>query len=286
METLKTLLLGIIQGLTEFLPVSSSGHLVLAKTFMGVEEAGMLLEVILHLATGIAVLYVFRKDVAAIITGWFSPDAAARKDSYVYSWWIILATIPATIAAFLFDKKYIEPLFDTSGGGTRPAYIASCMLFVTAALLFFSHYKNKKSEAEAEDGKLAGGGLTAAKALAIGIMQAVAITPGISRSGSTIAVALLIGVSRTQSGKFSFMLALPAIFGAALLHALKVESFGAIFTTNIIVGFIASLVVGIISLQLLLTFIKKGRLHYFGYYCAAAAAVSLICLTFLPQFSK
>jgi undecaprenyl-diphosphatase len=156
--------------------------------------------------------------------------------------------------------------------------------------LFFSSYKTKKklgdNVGQEEDGKLAGGGLTTLRVLIIGLIQAVAITPGISRSGSTIAIALLIGVSRAQSGKFSFMLALPAIFGAALLEARHVESFGAVFTANIIVGFIASLVVGIISLKLLLTFIKKGKLHYFGYYCAGAAVVSLICLTFLPQFAN
>jgi undecaprenyl-diphosphatase len=284
-EMLKTLLLGIIQGITEFLPVSSSGHLVLAQTFMGMEEAGMLLDVILHLATGIAVLYVFRKDIMAIITGWFSPDAAKRKDSYVYSGWIILATLPAAFVGVFF-KDFIDPLFDTSAG-TRAAYLASCMLFVTAALLFFSHYKTKKNGAEQDEGGvLSGGGLTALKALGIGLIQAVAITPGISRSGSTIAIALLLGVSRTQSGKFSFMLALPAIFGAALLEARHIESFSAVLTMNIIIGFIASLIVGIISLKLLLTFIKKGKLHYFGHYCAGVAVISLMCLTFLPQFAS
>ncbi|MDR2577600.1 MAG: undecaprenyl-diphosphate phosphatase [Chitinispirillales bacterium] len=276
METLKTLLLGIIQGLTEFLPVSSSGHLILAQTFLGVtdpHEAGgsaMLLEVILHLATGIAVLYVFRKDIMGIITGCVSKNALVRKDSLTYSGWVILATIPAAVVGVFF-KKHINVLFDISGGGTMPAYLASFMLLVTAALLFLS---SMKKSAGADEGKL-----TLMKVLAIGLMQAVAITPGISRSGSTIAIALLVGVSRTEAGRFSFMLALPAIFGAALLEARHVESWGAVLSLDIILGFIASFAVGIVALKLLLTFIKKGKLHYFSYYCVAAAAISLVCLT-------
>jgi undecaprenyl-diphosphatase len=277
METLKTLLLGIIQGLTEFLPVSSSGHLILAQTFMGAvdpHDAGgsaMLLEVVLHVATGIAVLWVFRKDIIGIITGCVSKDLSLRKDSLTYSGWVILATIPAAVVGIFF-KKYINVLFDTSAG-TMPAYLASFMLFVTAGLLFFSSRKRDSGA----DGKL-----TLVRVLAIGLMQAIAITPGISRSGSTIAIALLVGVSRTEAGRFSFMLALPAIFGAALLEArdvMKMESWGRLFTADMLLGFAASLAVGVVALKLLLTFIKKGKLHYFGYYCAAAAVVSIVCLT-------
>ena len=273
METLKTLLLGIIQGLTEFLPVSSSGHLILAQTFLGVtdpHEAGasaMLLEVVLHVATGIAVLYVFRKDIMGIITGCVSKDAILRKESLTYSGWVILATIPAAFVGIFF-KGYINPLFDTTQG-PGAAYLASFMLFVTATLLFLSSIKKTDT-----DGKL-----TLLRVLAIGIMQAIAITPGISRSGSTIAVALLVGVSRTEAGRFSFMLALPAIFGAALLESRYIESWGALLSINMIAGFIASFAVGIVALKFLLAFIKKGKLHYFGYYCAAAGVVSLVCLT-------
>ncbi|MCL2218923.1 MAG: undecaprenyl-diphosphate phosphatase [Chitinispirillia bacterium] len=281
METLKTLFLGIIQGLTEFLPVSSSGHLVLAQTFMGAGGTGesgsaMLLEVMLHVATGIAVLWVFRKDIAGIITGCVSKDTIVRKESLTYSGWIILGTIPAAFVGIFFNNQ-IEALFDTSKG-TMPAYLTSFMLFVTAGLLLFSSWK-KSNGAD-------GGKLTLIRVIAIGLIQAVAITPGISRSGSTIAMALLVGVSRTEAGRFSFMLALPAIFGAALLEARHVESWGALMTVDLAAGFIASLVVGIVALKLLLTFIQKGKLHYFGYYCAAAAVVSLALLTFFPPVSS
>ena len=118
--------------------------------------------------------------------------------------------------------------------------------------------------------------------MAIGLMQAVAITPGISRSGSTIAIALLVGVSREEAGKFSFMLAIPAIFGAALLDARHVSSIPPDMALNLVFGFIASLAVGVVALKLLLSFVKKGKLHYFAYYCVAAALISLACLTFFP----
>ena len=282
MELIKTVLLGIVQGLTEFLPVSSSGHLILAQTFLGMtdpHEAGgsaMLLEVMLHLGTGIAVLYVFRKDITGIITGCVSKDSLVRKDSLTYSGWVILATIPAAFVGIFF-KSYINPLFDTSQG-LGAAYLASLMLFVTAGLLFLSSMK--------KGGSIYDGKLTSMKVLAIGVMQAIAITPGISRSGSTIAVALLVGVSRTEAGRFSFMLAIPAIFGGALLEARHVESFKALFTADMVAGFTASFVVGIIALKFLLSFIKKGKLHYFAYYCIGAAVISLICLTFFPGLTN
>jgi len=318
MEVLKTFFLGVIQGLTEFLPVSSSGHLIIAETLMGggggaSEEASgsaMLLEVVLHVATGIAVLFVFRKDIFWIVRGWFSKDGAERKESISYAGWIILATIPAAVVGVLLNDQ-IDALFDTSKGSTA-AYIASCMLFVTAALLIFSSKSSKNNsgintnsintnDVNKDDVGTNGvstnsvnangintkgitiGGLTIIRALLIGVAQAIAITPGISRSGSTIAVALILGVSREESGRFSFMLALPAIFGAALLQARHIESWGALMSVDMIVGFIASFVVGIVALKFLLTFIKKGKLHYFGYYCVAAGVVSLAVLTFVKR---
>ncbi len=293
MEILKTLFLGIIQGLTEFLPVSSSGHLIIAETFMGAGSeqetcSATFLEVVLHVATGIAVLFVFRKDIISIIRGWFSKDSLEQKGALTYSGWVILATVPAALVGILLNNQ-IEYLFNTSNGSTA-AYITSCMLFITAALLIFSsRCKNNinangiTSDGVSHKGINIGGGMTTVRALLIGVTQAIAIMPGISRSGSTIAIALIIGVSREEAGRFSFMLALPAIFGAALLEARKIESWGSLMSIDVGVGFIASLVVGVIALKFLLTFIKKGQLHYFGYYCAFAAVISLAALTFIRR---
>ncbi|MDR3011840.1 MAG: undecaprenyl-diphosphate phosphatase [Chitinispirillales bacterium] len=267
---METLLLGIIQGLTEFLPVSSSGHLILAQTFLGMDtepDAGTFLAVMLHVATGIAVLIVFRKDILNIIRGCFSKDITLRKDSLTYSGWVVLATIPAMIIGLTF-KSFFDGMFDTSSGNA-PAYLTSLMLFFTAGLLIFSSKKEDSGN----------GKLTFAKVIIIGLMQAVAIMPGISRSGSTIAIALLIGVSREEAGRFSFMLSLPVIFGAALLDARKFKNWESVLTFDLVVGFIAAFVIGIVAIKLLLSFIKKGKLHYFGYYCATAATVSLVWLT-------
>lgn len=284
METLKMLLLGVIQGLTEFLPVSSSGHLVLAKTFLGVKEGGMIVEVMLHVATGIAVLVVFRRDIINLIRGCLSADKSVRKSNLAYVGWIILATLPAAFVGLFFDDQ-VEGLFDTSGGN-RAAYLVSFMLLVTAGLLFFS---SKKREAVTGNGGLINsginiGGLTVVKAVLIGVIQAVAIAPGISRSGSTIAMALMLSVSREEAGRFSFIIALPVIFGEAFLktlHLLRDDSIQSVLTPSLAVGFVASFVVGIVALKFLLTFIKKGKLYYFGYYCVAAAVVSLAVLTFV-----
>ncbi|MFP4164751.1 MAG: undecaprenyl-diphosphate phosphatase [Chitinispirillaceae bacterium] len=264
MELFKTVILGIIQGLTEFLPVSSSGHLVLAQHFFGIkQEQSLIVEVLLHLATGIAVLYVFRNDIIDLIRGIFSTDQLKRKDSLTYSGWIILGTIPAAFAG-VFLKDMFEGFFNSP-------LLASGMLMVTALLLFFSG--NRKDSP---------GTLTAWKVIAIGLIQATAITPGISRSGSTIAMALLIGVSREEAGRFSFLLSLPAIFGAALLE-MKGISAVSLSAASLIGGFTASLVVGILALKLLLTFVKKGKLHYFGYYCIAVALGSFAYITFFQH---
>lgn len=265
MELLKTVLLGIIQGLTEFLPVSSSGHLVLAQYFFGVKEQNLVVELLLHLATGMAVLVVFRKDIMNLIAGVFSPEKLKRKDSLTYAGWIIIGTIPAAVAG-LFFKQFFENQFGNP-------QLASLMLLVTAALLFFSSSRKEHQ-----------GTLNIWKVIAIGLIQAVAITPGISRSGSTIAIALFVGVSREEAGRFSFLLSLPVIFGAALLELRKIDSVS-ISTVSLVAGFLASLIVGIVALKLLLSFVRKGKLHYFGYYCIALAISSLAYLTFFQHSS-
>ncbi|MFW6245478.1 MAG: undecaprenyl-diphosphate phosphatase [Fibrobacterota bacterium] len=266
MEILKTVMLGIIQGLTEFLPVSSSGHLVLAQYFFGVKnEKSLVVEVLLHLATGIAVLFVFRKDILDLIKGVFSSDQLKRRESLTYSGWIVLGTIPAAFAG-VFLKDMFEVFFNSP-------LLASSMLLVTALLLFFSGSRKDNP-----------GKLTVWKVIAIGLIQATAITPGISRSGSTIAMALLVGVSREEAGKFSFLLSLPAIFGAALLEMRDISGIS-LSATSLVSGFVASLVVGILALKLLLAFVKKGKLHYFGYYCIAVALGSFAYFTFFQHAS-
>ncbi len=265
MELVKTILLGIIQGLTEFLPISSSGHLVLAQHFFGIKEQSMVIDILLHVATGIAVLIVFRKDILSLIAGFFSHDTLKKKESFSYAGWLIIGTIPAAIVG-VFLNDYIENLFNSP-------QLASVMLLVTAVLLFFSGSRKHS------DGKL-----TIWKVVAIGLIQAAAITPGISRSGSTIAMALLVGISREEAGRFSFLLSLPAVFGAAILELKDVDSVS-MSISSLIAGFIASLIVGVLALKLLLAFVRQGRLHFFGYYCIAVSLGTLAYLTFFQHAS-
>ncbi|MDG5815692.1 undecaprenyl-diphosphate phosphatase [Chitinispirillales bacterium ANBcel5] len=265
MELLQSILLGIIQGITEFIPVSSSGHLVLGQLFLGIEpHENIVMEVVLHLGTGIAIIIVFWKDILHLVKNSFSPDHQIRNEALKYNSWIIIGSIPAAIVGIGFK--------DTIDANFSNPYISASMLIVTALFLFFSSMRNNTE-----------GKLTLYKVIAIGIFQAFAITPGISRSGSTIAIALLIGVSRKESGRFSFLLSLPAVFGAGLLYASDITEI-TVSATSLFAGFIFSLVVGVLSLKLLLNFVRRGKLYYFGYYCAAVGVITLIYLTvFTPS---
>lgn len=256
MDYIISLILGTVQGIAEFLPISSSGHLVILQSLFGIKEGGLLLDTILHLGTALAVITVFRKDIIALITNPFGSDAAKRKTAVNNILLLIVATIPAAVIGVLFND-FFEALFSNPKA-------AGAMLFVTALTLFVSALR--KSD---------GGPVTLLKAIAIGFAQCVAIMPGISRSGSTIAVALLIGVSREEAGRFSFLLALPAILGAALLHTRKIETLDMPIGA-LALGFIASIFIGIISLKLLLQFVKKGKLYYFGFYCGIVGLLSII----------
>lgn len=258
MEYLIAALLGAIQGLTEFLPISSSGHLVIFQSLLGVQEGELLLDTILHLGTALAIFIVFRKDIAGLALNAFAGQVEKKKSAWAYIGYLVIATIPAGVAGILFND-FFESLFSNpqAAGG---------MLLVTATLLFIS--AARKSD---------GGEMTLLKAIAIGTVQAAAIIPGISRSGSTITIALLIGVSRTEAGRFSFLMALPAICGAALLQVRKIESLD-VHPLPVMLGFIISVITGIVALKLLLKFVQQGKLHFFGFYCVIVGLLGLIFL--------
>jgi undecaprenyl-diphosphatase len=258
MDFLTSFILGTIQGLTEFLPVSSSGHLVIGHHLFGFTGDNLLFDTILHLGTAVAILIVFRNDLLALARGFFSRDTDTRAHSLSYTGKIIAGTIPAGLAGVFF-KDHFELAF------ASPRF-AGAMLLVTAALLFISA---RRSNGAAP--------VTLGAALLIGVAQAFAIFPGISRSGSTIATALLLGVARPEAGKFSFMLALPAIFGAIVLQISDIETLS-IAPPVIALGFIASLAAGYAALKLLLHFVNQGKLHYFGYYCALVGVIVLLTM--------
>jgi len=256
MDYIIALVLGAVQGIAEFLPISSSGHLVILQSLFHIKEGGLVLDTILHLGTAIAIMAVFRNDILALITNPFSPDPQKRNSAITMIFFLIIATIPAAIIGVKFDD-YFEALFSNPRA-------AGAMLIVTSLILFIS--AARKSD---------GSKVTLIKAIIIGLAQAIAILPGISRSGTTIAIALLIGVSREDAGKFSFLMALPAILGAALLHARKIESLD-MQAGALGIGFIISIIMGIVSLKLLMQFVRKGKLYYFGFYCCVVGILSVI----------
>jgi undecaprenyl-diphosphatase len=252
-----TLILAVVQGLTEFLPVSSSGHLVLFGEAMSVGDAGLLMPVALHLGTLVAVLIVYRRDVRQVALGLFT---GAPRDALL----VAVATLPAVVVGFGL-RDFFAGLF--ASGRT-----AAVGLLVTGALLIVADGARRRTLREAASVK--GGGrtdLTVTDALLIGIAQAVAIFPGVSRSGSTIAVALLRGIEPLHAARFSFLMSIPAILGAAALEG------GAFLETTpsseglmlLGWGLLVAALVGWAALRVLIAFLNRGAFAWFSAYCAA-----------------
>ncbi len=258
---------GIIQGLTEFLPVSSSGHLTLFQYFSGSHniDVNMLADIALHFGTLIAVLFFFRADILPYFTpaGWRDPQR--RKMALL----IIVASVP-TAAIGLLLKKQFKTLFE------MPSLVAGA-LFVTGLILLLSEkLKARASQLEIAD-------FSYSRAVIIGIAQGLAITPGISRSGSTIATGLMLGLKGEDAARFSFLLMIPAVGGATLLEikdALEVGLPASIETTGILAGTIAACLTGFLALKLLVYIIKKQKLSYFAYYLFVVSTVSLVMINF------
>ena len=252
MTLLEAIILGIIQGLTEFLPISSSGHLVLGQYVLDIKLKGNSFEIVTHLGTLVSVLCIFWKEILSLILD------ITDKNNRKYIFYLILGTIPAVVIGF-GAKTYFSELFES-------VQLVSIALMVTGLILFYS--KKVKNNSFPIDAK---------KALLIGITQAIAIIPGISRSGITICTALALGMSGKNAAKFSFLLAIPAISGAGLLLALDPQS-GITFIplSSLIVAFISSFIIGYICLKWLLNLLESGKFHFFGYYCFMIGLIVLV----------
>lgn len=259
MSILNAIILGIIQGLTEFLPVSSSGHLVIAEHLLpGWQQTGIVFEIILHLATLLAVIIFFRQDLLQLIKSLYTKSFEARRQRYLLLM-IILATIPTGIIG-LAGKKIFVGLFerlDVVGG----------MLLITALLLWLAETPR------AQNGERNGG---LKDAVLIGITQGLAIIPGISRSGSTISVAMLLGIEPEKAARFSFLISIPAISGAALLNIKDISNLPAEQIPASLYGAAAALITGLLALKFLLMIIKKRRLRLFSIYCTIAGCGALV----------
>ncbi len=258
MSVFESLILGIIQGLTEFLPISSSGHLELGKAIFGSEAIGqesLFLTLVLHLGTALSTLVVFRKDIMDLLKGIFS---IKKNDSHTFMLKIIISMIPAVIVGLFFEKQ-ISALFD------KNLFLVGSMLLLTGIILFWAERVPKTI-----------GEVSNQKALLIGLIQAIAILPGISRSGSTIAGALIIGIDREKAARFSFLMVLPLIFGSIAKSLIDFKGVPEQFETiPIVLGFFASFITGIFACKWMIGLVKKSQLIYFSFYCFILGGISL-----------
>lgn len=260
MGLLEAFILGLIQGLTEFLPVSSSGHIELGKALFGdgnLDENALLFTLVLHVATAISTVIVFWQDIIEIIKGLFSFKWNAETK---FSYYVVLSMIPAGLVG-LTMKDWIEEFF-----GGRILFVGSMLLLTGFVLYVSDRVKGKNKE------------LNGVNVLVIGIAQAIAIMPGISRSGSTIATGVMLGVDREKVARFSFLMVLPLIFGAMASEVM--DSKGALaadpnmfWPTTI--GFMAALVSGYLACKWMIAIVKRSQLKYFSYYCWVVGIVAI-----------
>lgn len=263
MDWIEALVLGIVQGLTEYLPVSSSGHLAIGSALFGIEgEENLAFTILVHVATVLSTLVVLWKEIAWIFRGLlrFQWNEETR-----YALNIIISMIPIGIVGVFF-KDYVEEVF---GSGLA---IVGSMLIVTALLLAFAYYAKPRTKEN----------ISPLDAFIIGVAQACAVMPGLSRSGSTIATGLLLGNKKESMAQFSFIMVIPPILGEALLDVLKAVggeadmAAGETSTVALIVGFLAAFVSGCLACRLMTNIVKKGKLIYFAIYCAIVGAVTLV----------
>ncbi len=251
MDTFHAILLGLIQGLTEFLPVSSSGHLAIAQHFLpGFEQPGLLFDVLLHFATTMAVVIYFRTDIWQLLTCFFRSDPYAVDDRHTF-WMIILGSIPTAVIG-LSGKDFFEGLFEN-------LLVIGCMLLLTALLLIVAEKARKDGRSLAQ--------LKVNDALLVGVVQGLAIIPGISRSGSTIACLLLRGIDGEAAAKFSFLLALPAIFGAMLLSLKDLQQISNSDLPAYCLGALIAFGSGLFAIRWLMNVVRRRRLVSFAIYC-------------------
>ena len=265
MDWIQALILGIIQGLTEYLPVSSSGHLAIGQAIFGMDngEDNLMFTVAVHVATVLSTLVVLWKEIAWILKGLFKFEMNAET-KYVLN--IIVSMIPVGIVGVFF-KDQVEEIF-----GSGLLVVGFCLL-ITASLLIFSYYASPRQKEN----------ISWKDALIIGIAQAVAVLPGVSRSGSTIATGLMLGNKKEKLAQFSFLMVIPPILGEALLDVLKAMKgeavMGSIEALPLAVGFLAAFISGCLACKLMINLVKRGKLIYFGVYCAILG--SFVILTYI-----
>ena len=261
MTIIESIILGAVQGLTEFLPVSSSGHLQIAKALLGVEiEENLAFDVTLHAATVLSTIVILWPEVKRLIVGIFSRHFNAEQ-AYILK--LILSMIPIGIVGFAL-KDYLDAMLESP----YILAIVGGMLLFTAALLAFAYYARPRQKEE----------ISYRDAFIIGIGQAIAAMPGLSRSGTTIATGLLLGNKKESMAQFSFLMVLAPILGEMFLNILDGEvAFASIGVVPMLAGFISAFVVGCLACKFMINIVKRGKLIWFAVYCAVAGIVSIIC---------
>lgn len=275
MNTLQALIMGLLQGLTEYLPVSSSGHLTIASEFFGIDgESNMTFTIAVHMATVLSTLVILGSEIGKILKGMcnpLSPRSLKGNGTFLnrlnpdqrYVLNILVSMIPIGIVGVFFKDK-VEEIF-----GSGLLVVGICLL-LTAALLTFSYLARPRQREN----------ISLGHAFIIGLAQAVAVLPGLSRSGSTIATGLLLGNKKEKLAQFSFLMVIPPILGEALLDVLKMvkgeEATGGIDTLPLIVGFVAAFISGCAACKWMIGIVKKGKLIYFAYYCTIVGVASIV----------
>ncbi|EKD33045.1 MAG: hypothetical protein ACD_76C00099G0004 [uncultured bacterium] len=255
MTIIQSIILGLVQGITEFLPISSSGHLLLLPKLFNWPESGLVFDVAMHLATLLAVVWVFRSDLLEIIKG---KNIRLAK-------LMVVASVPIAIIGF-----FIKDLVDI----VRNSQTAIAMLIVFGLVLMFADMYSRKSNAQTDKNNV-----SYARALVIGLAQVISLIPGVSRSGATISAGLFAGLDRVNAAKFSFLISIPAIFGAGLVTVFDVFQSGeSIEWVPIFAGFVSALVFGSIAINLLLKFVQKNSYSVFVWYRIAFAVISALII--------
>ena len=272
MNWLQALLLGLVQGLTEFLPVSSSGHLMIVKELLGVDSEGFLdFTVTVHLATVLSTIVVFWKPICKLLSGFFKFKYNEETD-YIFK--IVVSMIPVALVGFLLKDK-VEALF-----GDSLTTVAVCLL-ITAALLLLSDLFGKRSTGKEDGDNGHRNGISYLQAFLVGVGQACAVAPGLSRSGTTIATGLLCGVKRSVMAQFSFLMVLVPILGEQFLDILKAVADeaplgGGLSPACLVAGFIAAFLAGLFACKAMVALVRRAKLGWFALYCVIVAVLIFI----------
>ncbi len=285
MTILEAIILGAVQGATEFLPISSSGHLVLGNRLLGLNEPNLLFDIVLHVGTLVAVMGYYRRDIWAVVRDLYvgvtsgvrekSLDAFLSGEGSRLAVLVVLASIPTAILGLMLER-----VLDPEGGERLVTASVVCGILIVNGCMLFSNRWLMDREVSDRGGRWTLWGVTPLVALGIGLIQGIAVLPGVSRSGATITLALLLGVSRNEAARFSFLLSIPAILGALVLK-LDVDLFAnadAATVLPFLTGAAAAAAVGLVCLMWLVKLLRDARFHHFAWYCWAVGIAGLVLL--------